>query len=124
MLINFTNHPSSKWSAEQTAVASTYGEILDIPFPDIDPLGSEQYIAKLVETYAKEITGRNPAAVLCQGEMTFAFSVAQKLVNRGTTVLAACSKREATEKTDTEGMATKTAEFKFVRFRKYFSKGD
>ena len=37
MLINFTNHPSAQWSAEQTAAAQVYGKVIDLAFPAINP---------------------------------------------------------------------------------------
>ena len=35
MLINFTNHPSALWSAEQKAAAQVYGKVIDLAFPEI-----------------------------------------------------------------------------------------
>ena len=40
MLINFTNHPSAQWSAEQQAAAQVYGKVIDLAFPAIDPARS------------------------------------------------------------------------------------
>jgi hypothetical protein len=119
MLINFTNHPSAKWSQEQLNAAEFYGEILDFPFPAVEPGGDEEYIAKLAARYAKRILANNPAAVLCQGEMTLAFAVANILAAEGITVLAACTKRVVTDGIGANGEAIKIAEFGFVRFRAY-----
>lgn len=41
MLINFTNHPSALWSAEQKAAAQVYGKVIDLAFPAIDPATNE-----------------------------------------------------------------------------------
>lgn len=41
MFINFTNHPSAQWSAEQKAAAQAYGEVIDLAFPAIDPAADE-----------------------------------------------------------------------------------
>ncbi len=38
--INLTNHPSTKWGADQLAAAKKYGNIVDIPFPAVDPEAS------------------------------------------------------------------------------------
>lgn len=35
MFINFSNHPSVRWSAEQTAAAMKFGDFVDVPFPDV-----------------------------------------------------------------------------------------
>ena len=119
MFINFTNHSSAKWSLNQLEAAKSYGDITDIPFPDVNPDGDEQYILQLANQYVSEILKDNPVAVLCQGEMTLAFKVANILISKGITVLAACSKRVVTEKTGANGETIKNAEFHFVRFREY-----
>ena len=119
MFINFTNHPSAKWSSEQREAAETYGEIRDMPFPDVEPDGDEEYVSRLAEQYVTEILASRPAAVLCQGEMTLSFAVADALRREGITVLAACSERATAEKAGANGETIKTIEFRFVRFRKY-----
>lgn len=120
MFINFTNHPSVKWSAEQIDAARQYGEVIDIPFPAVDPQGGDDYIAKLAVGYAAEILSLKPTAVLCQGEMTLSFAIALILMReRGVTVLTACSNRAVTETTGADGKTVKQAEFKFTGFRKY-----
>ena len=63
----------------------------------------------------------NPAAVLCQGEMTLAFRVSNILISKKIPVLAACSKRIVTETIGVGGETIKNAEFHFTRFRKYQS---
>ena len=44
IFINFSNHPSDRWSNEQKKAALNYGEIIDIPFPSVDSNGDESYI--------------------------------------------------------------------------------
>jgi len=120
MFINFTNHPNAMWSDKQTAAAEEYGEILDIPFPEIDPFGDEDYIERLAEDYAARIQAHKPAAVLCQGEMTLAFAVAAILMTEcEVNVVAACSERIVSEKIGTNGETVRYTEFGFVRFRGY-----
>ena len=119
IFINFTNHPSAKWSLNQLENAEIYGDITDIPFPEVSPDGDENYILQLSNQYIAEILKYNPDAVLCQGEMTLAFRVANLLIHKGIIVLAACSKRIVTEKIGVNGETIKNAEFNFTRFRKY-----
>jgi len=119
MFINFTNHPSTKWSQEQRDAASVYGEVYDMQFPEVDPDGDEGYIRELAGKYADEIINYRPAAVICQGEMSLVFAVAKMLIERGVTTLAACSKREVRESVGEDGETMKYAEFRFVRFRRY-----
>jgi hypothetical protein len=122
MLINFTNHPSENWSNAQIAVASVYGGIRDVPFPNVDPNGDEDYIKELADSFVSQIISLKPTAVLCQGEMTLAFAVASILASEyGVIVLAACSERMAGETVGNNGETVKKAEFSFTRFRKYLS---
>ena len=66
--INFTNHPSSQWSESQILAAKSFGEIIDLPFPSVDPFCDEEEIEQLAKQYVDKITDNNPVAVLCQGE--------------------------------------------------------
>lgn len=119
VFINFSNHPSTNWSREQIAEALKYGEIIDIPFPDVDPrMGSEE-VSLLACKYAEKIMEYNPSAVMCQGEMTLSFRVVELLKSKGILVLAACSARELSCETLTDGSVVKTQKFRFVRFRSY-----
>lgn len=52
MFINFTNHPSAQWSAEQKAAAQAYGEVIDLAFPAIDPAADEAALDSLASAYA------------------------------------------------------------------------
>ena len=62
MFVNFTNHPSGSWGAAQRRAAQVYGEILDLPFPDVPPTLSAAEVAaraamehglKTVEVFVK-----------------------------------------------------------------------
>jgi len=53
MFINFTNHPSAQWSAEQKAAAQAYGEVIDLAFPAIDPAADEAALDSLASAYAE-----------------------------------------------------------------------
>ena len=88
MLINFTNHPSALWSAEQTAAAQRYGKVIDLAFPAIDPATNEAVLASLAAVYADHILHLSPDAVLCQGEYTFVYRVVQHLEAAGIPTLA------------------------------------
>ena len=55
IFVNHTNHPSERWSAEQITAAKVYGEIIDFPFPLIDPSASEEEIIELVQSNLEKI---------------------------------------------------------------------
>lgn len=119
--INYTNHPSVNWSKEQLQAARTYGEIIDMAFPEIEPQCDEEQVASLACQQAEEIIAQKPVAVLIQGEFTFSYALISLLLQAGIRVLAACSQR-CTESVINEKQETiRRSVFEFVRFRQYLS---
>lgn len=55
MFLNISNHKSENWSANQTSEAEKYGEIVDIPFPAVNPRESDKYMDDLVEAYYQKV---------------------------------------------------------------------
>ncbi len=119
MFLNLTNHPHSNWSEKQTTCAKTYGEIVDMPFPEISPYLSREGVKSLSQDYLTKIIALKPQAVLLQGEMTLTFCLTNMLINSGITVLAACSERVTSEKVDLDGRTIRLSTFEFVQFREY-----
>ena len=119
MFINFTNHPSAQWSAEQKAAAQVYGKVIDLAFPAIDPAADETALDSLAAVYAAHILHLNPDAVLCQGECTFAYRMVQRLETAGVPVLATCSCRQGQETVCPDGSTLKHSVFVFAGFRRY-----
>lgn len=118
MFLNFTNHPSSNWTKKQLQEAQKYGEIVDLPFPQVEPEYTKDIVYDLAEKFAKQIIKQKPDCVLCQGEFCLSFCVIEKLKKYGIKVVAACSKREVEEIViDTE--TRKNSRFVFVQFREY-----
>ncbi len=119
MLVNFSNHPSASWPEDQRRAAEKYGEIVDRPFPMVNAEWSEEEVRQTARREADAICALQPAAVVCQGEFTLTYAVVRLLVDRGITVLAACSNRVAKEFISPEGEVTRKSVFRFVRFRSY-----
>lgn len=119
VFINFSNHPSARWSAEQLSAAEAYGRVIDEPFPAVPADMDEAGVARLADEAAERILARKPAAVLCQGEFTLAFAVTERLKAQGVTVLAASSDRALVTEADENGGTRKVTVFRFTRFRKY-----
>ena len=119
MFINHTNHASAKWPAAQKEAARTWGEIEDLPFPDIGADWDEERVAKVAAENAAKILAKKPCAVLCQGEFTYVYHLVNLLRAAGVTVLAATSRREAIEEQAEDGSARKISRFVFTRFREY-----
>jgi hypothetical protein len=118
MFINFSSHPSSKWSTEQLVAASAYGAIQDIAFPNVDPRSAKEEVEALAQSFAAQIIKLSPTAVLCQGEFTLAYAVGSSLKANGILVVAACSERVSKEISE-NGVTKKVSEFKFVSFREF-----
>ena len=57
MFINFTNHASSMWSDYQIQEAAKYGEIVDIPFPAVEPDWSKEMIQSTADKYIEDMDG-------------------------------------------------------------------
>ena len=115
MLINCSNHPSRLWGPSQRAAASAYGEILDIPFPQVDPRLDEAGLRRLVGDFAARIEALGADAVFLAGEFTFLFMLVDKLLRDGENVICACSRRETEEVLRADGASEKRAVFVFER---------
>ena len=120
IFVNFSNHPSSRWSEEQLKVAGQqYGEIVDVPFPALDPCMDERAIAEIGEDCIEKILELSPCAVMCQGEFTLTFYVVKRLINKGISCVSACSERSSVEVMQEDGSVRKESLFLFRGFRKY-----
>lgn len=122
MLINLSNHPSKNWSNEQLNISiQTFGEIIDIKFPVINPVFSENDIVLLAEEYSQRLfetiskSNDKINAVHLMGEFSFTYRLTNILKEKG--VKAICSTTQRNSYVDNEGK--KISEFKFVRFREY-----
>lgn len=120
MFLNYSNHPSSLWGENQIKAAKKYGDIVDVPFPQIPADFEEASVKKMADSEYEKIISLNPMVVLCQGEMTFCHNIVNRLTENGITVVAACSERVNTERLSPDGRTVKQCIFEFVRFRKYF----
>ncbi len=117
MIVNYSNHPSSTWSAGQIRAAKELGkDIVDIPFPNVPPDMGIMELAAYSEEECKKIEEYRPDVVMCQGEFCMAYAVITRLKAKGIRVVAACSERKVREK---PGTGKKEVEFEFVQFREY-----
>lgn len=123
MLLNLSNHPLSKWSAEQRLAAERlYGSVQDVAFPDIDPAGSLESVSNLVqETVHRcvdllDSSSEKPHAVHIMGEFTFTYLFVREMERRNILCVASTTERIVSDNPD----GSKTTVFKFVQFRPYF----
>ena len=119
--LNLSNHPSSTWSEHQLKVANDqYGEVLDIPFPEIEPEWDTHQVAELAEVYLEKIMtvarGKHAEPVVhLMGEYVFCFKLVTLLKANDIKVLVSTSSRQSVMNVD----GTKTITFSFVKFREY-----
>lgn len=117
IFINFSNHPSVGWGKEQMTQAKRYGEVVDLPFPQVDPLMPSEQVQSLADECVKAILDLGDPVIMTvhvMGEMTLVFHVVTSLQKQGVHCVASTTERIATE-TD----FTKLSEFRFVTFRDY-----
>lgn len=119
VLVNLSNHPSSKWSREQSDAAMEYGsELVDIPFPAVEGSADEQDIDRLAQECFDRIlevaAGRN-VTVHVAGEFTLTVKVVEHCKKVGIPCVASCSERIMEEGPD----GTIIRRFAFSRFRRY-----
>lgn len=119
MFVNFTNHPSARWSDAQRKAAMRWGEIADVPFPDIPAQADADEIRALADEYAAKIRGLSPSAVLVQGEMCFTFAMVERLRELGIPALCASGSRVCKTSFGENGVTVRTSTFEFVQFRNY-----
>ena len=135
MFVNFSNHPSQKWSKEQLDAAVALGGIVvDVPFPVVPPTATCDDVRRLAEGEVAAILAlvltsdpSHPIVVLVQGEMTLTFGIVAMLMDsvhsthdRPIRCVAACSDRRTVEVVQPDGSTKKESVFAFVDFRDYY----
>ena len=119
MLVNFSNHISSKWSVKQIGMAELlYGAVIDLQFPSVDPSGDCQYICELADCYIEKIKQLGSPAdvtVHIMGELNLSFDIVFKLQKFGYKCVASTTERVVSE----IGPDKKEVLFNFVQFREY-----
>ncbi|MDD2355643.1 MAG: hypothetical protein PHX95_10010 [Lachnospiraceae bacterium] len=119
MFLNFSNHPAESWQKKQFDVASIYGEVIDLPFPQIDPATSSEDVEKLARVYIGKVINMKPDVVFVAGEFTFTYLAVKGLLRAGIRVVSSCSVRQTVEITRDDGTMTKSVHYDFVQFRDY-----
>jgi len=132
MLINISNHPSSRWDVNQTEAAHKLGgrRIIDLPFPQVDPAASTKDIEGLAANLMSQIwdiikenmtttdtesDDFESVVVHVMGEQTLCWHLLAQLKDRRIPAVASTTERKVEEK---DGV--KTSVFQFVQFRHYF----
>lgn len=121
MLLNLSNHPSTRWPSEQLSEANRlFGQILDLSFPNIDPAADKEYVRELANEYLQKILTlqsqyNTSIAIHVMGELTFCFQFVSLMKERGIRCVAS-----TTERITTDTPEGKLSKFVFVKFRDYY----
>lgn len=117
--VNVSNHPSSRWGEAQLNAAQQFGEVIDIPFPNVEEDCDTEDIKRLSDDMVEKIlnaTSNNSDSIIhIMGEMNLTYSTVKILRRLGYTCFASTTKRTVVENPD----GTKTSQFSFVKFREY-----
>ena len=119
MLINLSNHPYEFWSENQREVASQFGEVIDLPFPNISPDATTDQLLPLIDEYYNRVVayGDNSRVVVhLMGEMTFTFMLVARLLQANYRCISSTTERIVKNSTAT---GEKTVLFQFINFRDY-----
>jgi len=120
MLLNLSNHPSTKWpEAQRQAAIEEYREIKDLPFPQIPPVADTDGVRQKVEEYEGRIrkiaAESSSLTVHLMGELTFTHLLVNRLLAIGIPCLASTSECIVFE----EANGRKVSQFNFIRSRSY-----
>lgn len=118
IFLNISNHPSDMWGNEQIKAALKYGEIIDIPFPNITSDAAKSDIEILAQSFLQKINEHYADTVLTvhiMGEMTFTYHMISLLKECGIRCVASCSERIVKDLGD----GKRISQFSFEKFREY-----
>ena len=100
-------------------IAGEYGDIQDIPFPQINPKATVHEILNLASGYCDDILKlkyqKELFVVHVMGEMTFVHTLVRFLQNHNIQCVASTTERLVLE----EKEGKKTVQFNFIQFRGY-----
>ena len=120
MLINLSNHPSSKWDVKQLNEAYLlFGTVQDESFPNIPPDWDMEQVETLACEYFEKIksiekeTGAKPT-IHITGELVFCFVLIQMLLKDGFRCITSTTERIVKEENN-----VKITVFNFIKFRNY-----
>ena len=119
VFINVSNHKHESWSKEQMEMANSYGKVIDLPFPAVNPSASIEEIKTLAYNYFEKIKEYDNPVVMIQGEYTFTYKLVSLCLQNSIKAVSACTERVVTERICEDGTTEKNSVFKFVQFREY-----
>ena len=119
MIINLSNHPKETWQEKQLQAALAYGELVDLPFPQLPGSMTGEELEQTATSLLHRIREMKPDAVIVMGEFSLVFMLVDALLDEGIPILTAASERNTVEQKGPDGTKVKIARFDFVGFRPY-----
>lgn len=128
LFINLSNHPSGQWDDPQRNAAMRYGQIVDLPFPEVPPEMGEDDVKTVAMNFYGKIRrlahkycngDSSQVTVMLQGEFTLVYILTKMLRADGIRVVSGCTERESRSVRNSDGSVRKVSVFRFVRFREY-----
>lgn len=117
LFLNLTNHPSARWEpAQRQAALALADEIVDHPFPPVDPAAGLERLEREAGALVDDIVrrwGDRARHALVQGEFVMTTLLVQGLQRLGVTCHAATTERLVAA---ADGQVRR---FRFVRLRLY-----
>ena len=120
MLVNVSNHPSTKaWPKNQVEAARQYGEVVDMPLPYLGPETTLEQTEAAADEYCAKICAMKPKAVLVNGESVFVFQLVKRLLDAGQNAMCTRSQRRVVEVRLFGRMPLRTSRYRFEAFVPY-----
>lgn len=120
MLINLSNHPFSTWSNKQLKQAELqFGEVVDYPFPYVNPESSIEKIQILAHQTFDEIIlkyGKDNIQIHLMGELSLVYQLTRLFKANNIRCYVSTTDRIVEEL----GNGQKNIQFQFVKFRPYY----
>ncbi len=115
VFLNLSNHPSSSWAAPQRRAAEALApEVVDLPFPEVDPEADLEALHALADATVREAPAA-AAVAMVMGEHTLVPLLVRGLREKGVRCVSATTRRSSEDLPD----GGRRVHFHFVRFRDY-----
>ena len=86
MILNLSNHPHLNWPEKQLRTARAYGDVIDLPFPQVSPDATEEELEQTARQLLRRIVEMKPDAVLVMEEFSLVFMLVDALLDDGIAV--------------------------------------
>ena len=119
MFYNLSNHPHVNWGNAQLEAARKWGDIEDVPFPEVNAQLDEQDILRAAQESVTKIQMSKDDAIFVAGEYGFVFPIIDELLNQGKTVLSTASEDKTAYRTADNGTSERIIHYNFLKFIPY-----